>query len=106
MTPRAAPPGPRDHFQPVRRKLDSDSSDPHFMGPIVVELAPDGIRWWWDGADGDAEGHFTPADLVHNAFIQREADLEQAISHARTYLEQAAKLVERLQKFTAFKVIV
>jgi hypothetical protein len=95
------------NWKPVRREMFAESSDPHFTGPIIVEFAPDGIRWWWSGTEenGEPDGHVTPEMLVENEFLRRGDELDNALRCARAYMAQAAKHLEALQKATSWRLI-
>jgi hypothetical protein len=96
-------------FQPVRKSLFSESSDPHYVGPIRVELAADGIRWWWDTGTDDAGPsdvtHITPAMLVENALLHEVIDIKHEVRCAEAYLQQAKKRIVALDRVRSFKVI-
>jgi hypothetical protein len=93
-------------WQPIRKRVWSESSDPHFTGPIVVEFTKDGIRWWWDGAEsGEPEGVVTWEDVVANNFLQAKEDVKQDIASARRFLDAADKAITRLRAATSFRVV-
>lgn len=86
----------KDHWHPVRRCVFVEGNDLHgdFTGPIVIEMTPEGFRWWWDdGSDHapDDAQQFTMAQMVKGCFRMSVLDLEEDVRYCKARLEQAEK---------------
>lgn len=40
-------------FAPIRKRVWIDTGSPHMIGFAIVELGPDGLRWWWEHDEQD-----------------------------------------------------
>ena len=97
----------KEHWKPIRVEVESDATDPHFCGPMVVEISPEGITWWWAGREHEKEpdGHLSYGELAVNAFLYQEEEIQEAVDGARAHLALARDLVAKADEQLSFKVL-